>query len=294
MYRFLIGRRWLVRILAGVVLVVACIRLGMWQLDRADDREASNAIIEANLDAEPAPVDNVLSTEDTLSADDQWRSVVVRGEYEAERQLLMRLRPVDGRNGVHVVTPLITDNGNALFIDRGFVQSQGSDEPEVGAPATGTVEVTARVRTPEPDRGLGGDPGEGTIRYMDVDSLADYVGHDTYRAWGELITEEPASPDAPAIIAPPQVEVGPHLSYALQWFAFAVIGVVGFVLLIRTEGRADEKAAESEREMTVPEHWQTEHRETHDPDGEYEQRTDSPSPAALDADHPSTDPRSRP
>lgn len=237
-YRFLIARRWLVRILAGLLLVAACVRLGMWQLDRADERDAANALVTANLAADPVPAEDVLSTQQIVADDDQWRSVVVRGHWDADHQLLLRLRPVDGQHGVHVITPLVTRAGAVLLVDRGFVVSSGPDVPEVAAPPRGEVDVTARVRAPESRRGTGGDPTEGTIRYMDVDALAGFVGRDTYRAWGELIAENPPSPDAPEPIAAPETEAGPHLSYALQWFAFAIVGIVGFVVLIRMEGRA--------------------------------------------------------
>lgn len=238
MYRFLIARRWLVRILAGLLLVAACVRLGMWQLDRADEREAANAVLEANLTVDPIPVDELLSTETVVADDDQWRRVVARGHYDADRQLLLRLRPIEGQSGVHVITPLVTDDGAVLLVDRGFVAGSGSELPEVAPPARGEVEVTARVRLPETSRGLGGDPQDGTIRYLDVDALAEFVDRDPYRAWAELTAEDPPSPDAPTPIAAPEIDSGPHLSYALQWFAFAIVGVIGFILLIRMEGRA--------------------------------------------------------
>lgn len=231
-------RRWLLRTVAGVLLAAACVWLGMWQLDRNEQRQHRNALIEANIADAPVPVDEVLSPDHTVEAGDEWVRVVTSGHYDVDNEWVVRLRPMAGQSGVHVLTPLVTRSGAALLVDRGFYPAQGADVPEVPAPPAGEVEVMGRVRLSEERRGPGGDPASGAIRYVDVPALAAEAPYPLYGGWIELIEQTPAPADDLTLIPAPQIESGPHLSYAIQWFAFAVIGVGGFVLLIRAEAKA--------------------------------------------------------
>jgi cytochrome oxidase assembly protein ShyY1 len=238
-YRFLATRGWVVRTLAGLLLVAVFVRLGIWQLDRSEQRSERNAVIEANVEAAPVPISDVIAPGDDLEADDQWRRVRLTGEYDVDGQLFLRLRPLDGQNGVHVITPLVTADGTALLVDRGFVPTEGSerDEPSVEPPPGGEVEVVARLRLSEDGRGTGGDVSSGSVRFLDVDAIDDESAYPLYGAWGELVEQDPPAPGAFQAVPPPEAEAGPHLSYAIQWFLFAVTGIGGFILLIRAEAR---------------------------------------------------------
>lgn len=243
-YRFLASRRWLVRTLAGILLVLLCVRLGLWQLDRSEERSEGNSVIEANIDDEPVSIDEVVSPGDPLRDGDQWRTVEIRGRYDAEHEMVLRLRPVDGVPGVHALTPLVTPEDDAVLVDRGFLRSRGrpDDTIEPPAPPPGQVTVRARVRTSETGRGTGGDPADGAIRYVDLAALDDALPYPLYGAWVELIEQDPPASSELQPITPPETEPGPHLSYAVQWFLFAVVGVGGFVLLVRAEARGRDDA----------------------------------------------------
>ncbi|WP_165367999.1 SURF1 family protein [Phytoactinopolyspora endophytica] len=235
MYRFLVSRRWLVRTFAGILLVLACVRLGMWQLDRDEERSERNEIIEANEDAPPAQLEDVLGPDPasgTLDESEQWRHVEVTGRYDADHELLLRLRPLNGTRGFHVVTPLVTEDGTAILVDRGFYPSDET-EPEVPSAPSGEVTVTARLRESE-DQREAGDAAGGRIRYVNVEQIADALPYPLTPAWAEAI--EPIGEDLVALPAP-DVDTGPHLSYAFQWFIFAVVGVTGYVLLVRAEAK---------------------------------------------------------
>lgn len=233
-YRFLATRRWLVRTLAGLLLVVVCVRLGLWQLDRNDERSARNELIAANTGAAPVALDELVPADGTMNDADEWRQVEVRGTYDSEHQLLLRLRPLgngQSKHGVHVITPLVTAAGAAILVDRGFLPSS-DDEPDVPPPAPGTVEEVVRLRVPE-DSDTRGDPAAGLIRFVNVGEIADTMPFPLYPAWAEA-----SEPTEGLVALPvPEPDSGPHLSYAFQWFIFAVVGVTGFVLLIRAEAK---------------------------------------------------------
>jgi cytochrome oxidase assembly protein ShyY1 len=238
-FRLLVSRRWVLRVLAGLVLVTACVRLGIWQLDRNEERSARNAVIEANVDRDPVPVDDVLDVGRPLSANQLWTPVAATGTYDVDRQLVVRLRPLDGRAGVHVLVPLVTAAGTALLVDRGFVAQDGPATaiPTVPDPPPGEVHVIGRARASEEGRGVGGDPDSGAIRYVDVDEVDTWLPYPVYGAWVEVIEEQPSASEAPLLPPAPTPDAGPHLSYAIQWFLFACIGIGGFVVLMRAESR---------------------------------------------------------
>lgn len=234
--RLLLTRRWLTRIVAGVLLATLCVLLGLWQLDRNDQRVARNAVIEANTAAAPVPLDNVIAPDDTVTEDLEWRKVTVQGSYDADRQLRLRLRPINGQRGVHALIPLVTADGTAILVDRGFVP--GADDVPIADPPPGQVTVTGWLRPSESGRGLGGDIEDGAIRYLDIAVLADEWQTPMYQAWLGLIGESPPAGQPLEPLPEPTTESGPHLSYAVQWFLFAIIGVGGFVILIRAESKA--------------------------------------------------------
>jgi cytochrome oxidase assembly protein ShyY1 len=250
--RLLASRRWLLRILAGLVLVVAFVRLGIWQLDRNEQRAERNAVIEANAQRNPVPVEDVLALGTAVAPDQVWTPVRATGTYDVEHQLVVRLRPLEGQPGVHVLTPLVTRSGDAVLVDRGFVPQEDVSvpSPDLPEPPPGEVEIVGRVRASEEGRGTGGDPTTGAIRYVDVDEIAASLPYQVYGAWVEVIDEEPPPAVAPVRPPAPTLDAGPHLSYAVQWFLFACIGIGGFVLLARAESRlrrVDEEAADRDR-----------------------------------------------
>lgn len=242
--RLFVTRRWLVRFVAGLLLATACVLLGLWQLDRNEQRAARNAVVEANEDATPVPIDDLIAPDDTVTDTLEWRQVTVRGTYDTDRQLRLRLRPVDGRRGVHALVPLVTTDGTEILVNRGFVP--GADDVPIADPPRGTVTVTGRLRPSESDRGLGGDLQDGAIRHLDIAVLADEWRTPMYQAWLQVSDESPPAEQPLEPLPDPTTEAGPHLSYALQWFLFATIGVGGFVVLIRAESKAsDGPSAES-------------------------------------------------
>jgi cytochrome oxidase assembly protein ShyY1 len=243
--RFLASRQWVVRIIAGLILATAFVLLGLWQLDRNEQRQARNAAVEAGLNRPPAPLDDVLAVGAPVADGDQWRTVQVTGRYDGDNQLVLRLRPQGGQAGVHVLTPLVTSSGAVVLVDRGFVATAGADVPDLPAPPSGEVEVIGRVRSSENGGERTGDPSTGMIRFVDLDELAPAVDGPLYGGWLELVEQGPPPDDSLALVPPPELESGPHLSYAIQWFAFAVIGVGGFILLVRAEARVRRQDAES-------------------------------------------------
>ena len=232
--RFLLRPRWILSHLLVVVLVVVMVNLGFWQLRRLDDRRAENALIEARPGQPVVALDAVLvaGSSDAEVEALRARPVTRSGRYADDATVTVHNRTQDGSTGAGVVTPLVLAGGDRAPVVRGFVGLDDDGGP-VAAPAPeGEVDVTGAVREPRlQDR---------TVRKDLEDLLAE---PDTVPALVRAETSDPAEPAAatddgdPRLaihpLAPPELSERNHLSYAVQWFIFSTIAVVGYPLVLR-------------------------------------------------------------
>jgi cytochrome oxidase assembly protein ShyY1 len=233
MYRFLLTPRWLGFHLLVIVVIVAMINLGFWQLRRLDERKAFNAEVSTRIEHAPAPLDEVLAAGiDPHTV--EWRSVTASGTYLQDETFSVVNRSQDGIGGTMVVTPLRLADGRLLLVERGF-------EPGITrAPAApgGTVRIVGRLR-PSEKRHTGqlSDPSAGVLKEaqrVDIPRLAGQLSGPPVPMYVELTSSQPAEPEPyPAPVTLPERTEGPHLSYAIQWFTFSAAVVVGWVLAVR-------------------------------------------------------------
>jgi surfeit locus 1 family protein len=231
-----------------LVVAVGFINLGLWQLRRLHQRLERNATIEQRMNRAPEPLDALLArttVDAPLGSPDAlaYRHARVRGRYDPGHEVLLRSRSLDGNPGYDVLTPLVLGDGRALLVDRGWVPYEDSTPPvAAAAPPQGTVTLTGLMRAPEraPSGGLSAlaphDPPKGprtTPFYTDPQRLQAQMPYPLVDATLDLQTQQPANPgELPRPLEPPALDNGPHLSYAIQWFSFTAIAVVGYVFLM--------------------------------------------------------------
>ncbi len=198
-----------------------CVRLGIWQLDRLGQRRARNAVVAARL-ALPA----VAVGRGTVPDSVRQRRVVARGVYDFARERVWPGRSFDGTPGVALVTPLRLADGSAVFVDRGWVPSPDAyhvDRAIYREPDTTRVEGLGVVVPPPRGRGD-----------VDPSALRDSM---PYPLLPFIVQQTGASPVRPPGLPrrwpSPALDDGPHLSYAIQWFSFALIIVLGTGALLR-------------------------------------------------------------
>lgn len=254
-WRFALTPRWMGYLAVAVVFAIVCSMLGMWQFQRRAEARAAIDVVVANYDESPRPVAEVLPSPDSYDPSQQWTPVLLRGEYLADEQLLARNRPFNGRPGFEVLTPLQLDDGTVFIIDRGWVPiGSRQDAPDaVPAPPSGEVTVVARLRAGEPTLpGRGAPEGTNQIATIQLDEIADRLQLPTHTgAYGLVASETPAPAEAPIATVKPESDEGPHLSYALQWFVFALIGFIGLGWAMREEYRVVNAADPIEQERAA-------------------------------------------
>ena len=207
----------------AVVVATVCVRLGFWQLDRHAQRVSRNAFIEERLAG--VPVDAARGVDaDSL----EFRRVQTRGVFDFSREVIEQGRMVNGVPAVYVVTPLVTETGRTILVERGYAFSPDARGVDIGALRERDSTVV-----------------EGVFLRLDGGTLPSdlswplYVRRADPAALQPLFPEalEPLvlrrtvfPPDAPRGLAPaplPNRSRGPHLSYAVQWFFFASIALIG-------------------------------------------------------------------
>ncbi len=216
-----------------VVVAVACVGLGIWQLDRLAQRRATN---QETGRARSAPVVHLAAGRpDNL---DQ-RRVVATGQFDRERLFVLWGRPYRGSPGVQLVVPLrLSGSDTAVLVNLGFVPAADAvhfDATIVNIPAEDSVAGLAQAIPLDPGWGRPMvSRGDTTWRHIELTAVTRRL---PYPVLPVIINRAPGDSAAgyPRALAPAPLDDGPHLSYALQWFSFAVIALVGGIAWLRKQ-----------------------------------------------------------
>lgn len=250
MYRFLLRPMWIIFHLVVIAAIVAMVNLGIWQLHRLDERKAFNQAVIERSEQPPVPLQDLLGRLEDGSLDPdtaEWLPITATGTFLPD-QVIEFNQSQGGRAGENVLTALRLDDTSTVIVNRGFVPLLGDDVPP--APS-GEVSVLGLVRTSE-NRNLGGltDSDDGPveeIRRIDIARLAPQFPGEVAPVYVQLVDVEPTfAPGDPAPITRPELDNGPHLSYAIQWFVFTVCVAIGWVLAVRRSLSTRRRAAEQE------------------------------------------------
>ena len=242
-YRFAVRPLWILSHLLVIFLVVLFVNLGFWQLRRLDQRKDFNAQVAANAQAAPEPLPADLSPDEVDAL--EWRRFVVDGRYRDDSDVLVANRSQDMQPGYWVVTLLEREEGGPpVAVVRGFVLRAlvGEGDTESVAARSGPVTVTGYAQGSRSGGRFATSLPEGAtpeVTRVDLGKLGEEWGTELAPVWLQLSDQDPP-PDS-SLVTPvplPDLEDGPHLSYAIQWFIFATIGAVGYVLILRRNAQA--------------------------------------------------------
>lgn len=220
-----------------LALLPVLVWLGLWQLDRAEEKAETRGRFERS--AELPPV--VLTPARTAHPEAVlYRRVRLHGMFEAGRQILLENQKHRGRPGYRVFTAMaLADSGQRVLVDRGWMPQ----DPRRGRPPDppvpgGTIEVLGRASTP-PSVGMRlGPPASAAtwprpVAYLDLPwaerelgvSLLPFIVVQTSGAPGDGLVREWDPVPAGQRRMPPER----HVSYAVQWFALALALVAIFI-----------------------------------------------------------------
>ena len=245
-------------VLAAVLVSAVCVAAGAWQWHRHAERSAAIAVVVAGYDAAPRPLDELLAPDADLPPDAVWRPATVTGRYLDDGAVLLRNRPVAGQAGFHVLAPFAISEGalagRVLVVDRGWVPAgQDASAPDaVPAPPSGQVDVVVRLRADERPATRTAPPGQVHAIAADQVREASAAGWDAGASlplYGGLVSEDGGAAVGLGPLDRPRTDPGSHLSYAFQWWVFALGALVTCAVLVVREERA---LAEEDRAGAEP------------------------------------------
>ena len=224
--------RWIFLCFA-IATALICSALGIWQLRRLDARRKANALASAERSRPPRR----LPGGGALAAD---AAVVATGSFDFDHEFVLRGRAHDGAPGVEIATPFrMAGTDTALIVLRGFVPSDDAMSVDRAAIREEGVRTVHGILFAMPETGVPlarqGDttwdriPGEWMRTHLP------YPVH-PFVLWQ---ARDSGMKGFPVRLGAPALSDGPHLNYALQWFAFAMIfggGGIAFALRKRDEG----------------------------------------------------------
>jgi len=218
-----ISRRRVAILVLAIAVAALCVRLGFWQLDRLQERRASNDRIRAGLAAAPMVLDEAPRSGAAL------RRASATGTYDADREVVLSGRALEGQSGDHLLTPLLLSDGSALLVDRGWVPT-GTRSPA----REGAVEVRGFLLPPD---SVGeAVPVAGRVTRVDPDGIGRTLPYELAPVYLLLQVQRPPADSLPIPASLPALSEGPHLSYAIQWFSFAAVTLIGSSVLLRRDG----------------------------------------------------------
>jgi surfeit locus 1 family protein len=245
-------RVWFTPLIAAVVLAASTgmIGLGVWQLARLRERQANNLEIRARLAQPP----QTLSAETGLLA--EYQPVQAQGTYDFSQEIVLRNRAHAEQPGVHVVTPLRLAAGGAVLVDRGWIsylQAGAADRAQYQQP-TGPVTITGIARRSQ-SRTAAFLPADPTATpngprldawfWPDIAQIQVQIPYPLLPFYVEL---SPAADTQALPASGYEVDLsdGPHLSYAIQWFSFSLILLIGSAAVWRQRRRRTATSARNQ------------------------------------------------
>jgi len=219
----LLRPRWIAGHLLVLVLTVSFVALGFWQLARNNHKQS---LVRAAHAAYSAPAPDI-----TSSALQSGARAQAAGTYDRGHVVLLRNQVHDGNDGNDVLNALVLADGSAVIVDRGWIPAEGGTSANA-AIATTPVVVRGIVHTSSPLSAQDTVDQSGTqlsLPRVDLARIHDVLGYRLRPYWIEAQSQDPApASGAPALPQPPPPDQVNHVEYAIEWFSFAAIGIIGW------------------------------------------------------------------
>jgi len=228
----LLRPRWVAGHLLVLVLTVSFLALGFWQLARNSHKQQ---LVREERAAFAAPAPDVATLQPAGSR------VQASGRYDPAHEVLLSNQVHNGQDGADVLTPLVRADGSAVIVDRGWVSEGVVEGSDAIATATGPVVVRGLAHASTPLNAQDTvitSGGRLIVPKVDLDRIGQDVPHDLQPQWIEAQAQAPApGPGAPLLPEPPAPDQVNHLEYAIEWFSFAAIGIIGWPVALMAFAR---------------------------------------------------------
>lgn len=212
-------RRIAVFIALAVVLSAVFVRLGFWQLDRLRQRRERNAALRAHLELPAVPF---ASLRDSAS----YRRATLTGAPDYANEIVLTGRSREGSPGVYLITPVRPQWGDsAILVNRGWVYSPDAATVDAQRWHEARRVFTGYVQVMQSGPAAHAGRGRRALRALTAAGVRALISYPVASRY--LVMQDSSMDSTPARLPLPALDDGPHLSYAIQWFAFAAIALIG-------------------------------------------------------------------
>lgn len=218
------SRRSIVFCAFAALAAILFVRLGLWQLARLHAKVQRNGTIAAQQSKPPVQFAS-LPTDTALA---RYRRASVSGVFDYDQELVLSNRTHQGSPGVELVTPLrIAGSDTAVLVDRGWVYSpDGATVDRARWRERDSVTLVGYVEQYAPEPGAAAPPRDArVVRRISRRETASRIRYPLAPYYlvqtGDTASSHPVRREMPVL------DEGPHLSYAIQWFAFAAMAIAG-------------------------------------------------------------------
>jgi surfeit locus 1 family protein len=234
MSRVLWRPRWLVGHVLVVAVCVLFVNLGFWQIRRLEERRLENIVMASRLAADPQPIEELIVGAGRDLDSLEFRGTTATGEFAPNEEVLVRSQVHEGTAGWHVITPMVLADGRAVLVNRGWVPLEMDEVPVRADPPAGEVTISGWLGLTRTRQSGGATEPDGRltqIARVDIDRLQQQMPFELLPVYISADQTEVSLPIA--VSRPITSDEGPHLLYAIEWFSFTLISVVGYGFLLR-------------------------------------------------------------
>ena len=219
--------RFLIPAFLIIATIAFLVSLGLWQLERADQKRTIEAAI---LNANTGPVELIANGRELL--DKEYYDVRLQGNYLSDKQFIYDNQIVDQVSGYYVLTPFIlTDQLGVILVNRGFIPWNGQRE-RLADIAVDSVSREIKVQVSSPIKRMELKATDVSrqfpvlIQAIDFDVLEEVSKLEFVKVVGLL---DPSSSDGYVRKWEPYTgSIEKHIGYAIQWFLMAlVLAIIG-------------------------------------------------------------------
>ena len=225
--------RFLIPAFLIIATIAFLVSLGLWQLDRADQKRTIEAAI---VSANAGPVELIANGRELL--DKEYFHVRLQGSYLSDKQFIYDNQIVDQVSGYYVLTPFIlTDQLGVILVNRGFIPWNGQRE-KLADIAVDSVSREIKVQVSSPIKRMELKATDVSrqfpvlIQAIDFDVLEEVSKLKFVKVVGLL---DPSSSDGYVRKWEPYTgSIEKHIGYAIQWFLMAlVLAIIGLRIVLK-------------------------------------------------------------
>lgn len=250
------SKKWILVTILIALSMALFVWLGFWQLDRLEQKRTYNTTMAERWRQEPFDL-NAEQLPQNLD-DLEFRRITADGYFDYANQIIIKSQIYYDAPGIALVTPFVFADGRAVLVARGWVpadqtapQTLAQLEEPAGAPVLGLIKPSQAPPNGQPSTPPA-TPQSEWFR-IDIPAIQAQMPYALEPAWIQQLPETGRPIDKlPIREEPMALDEGNHMSYAVQWFSFALIAGFGYIMFVRYRERLASRPQLDSAQVTEP------------------------------------------